>query len=277
MVRRSAYQLGPEDLVLSHFSLAREHPVEERIALAAANGFAGIGLWVGQYRQLEASGEAPGRLRDLLDEHELLLAEIEVVPGLGRDGHGGDRAAEIEDAAWRMADAFGCRYLQAIGPAGAPIAEAARAFGSLCDRAADHGLAVGLEFLPFTDIVSVTDARAIVEAADRPNGGICVDIWHHERGADDLTAIAALPSELIQCIQMNDGTKVPEDPDYYTDCLSNRVPPGEGEFDVAGFVDALRAAGSTVNWSPEVCSTSGWAQPAEHVARIAEGMRRALV
>lgn len=276
MVRRSAYQLGPEDLVLSHFSLGREHPIEDRIRLAAANGFAGIGLFVGHYRKLEAEGQAPGRLRDLLDEHELVLAEIEVVPGLGRDGAGGDTAGELEDVAWRMADEFGCRYLQCIGPSERPLAEAAAAFGGVCDRAGEHGLVVGLEFLPFTDIVSVHDARSIVEAADRPNGGICVDIWHHERGAADLAAIAALPGELVTGIQMSDGPRRPDDPDYYTDCLRNRVAPGDGEFDVAGFVAALRATGTGVSWSLEVCSATGWAAPAPHVARIADGMRAAL-
>lgn len=276
MARRSAYQLGPDDLVLSHFSLGREHPIEDRLRLAASNGFAGIGLWVGHYRQLEAAGEAPGHLAELLDEHDLVLAEIEVVPGLGRDGPGGDAAGELEETAWRMADAFGCRYLQVIGPADAPLADAAGAFGALCDRAADHGVTVGIEFLPFTDIVSVHDARAIVEEAGRPNGGICVDIWHHERGADDLDAIAALPADLIQCIQVNDGPKAPADPDYYTDCLTNRLAPGEGEFDLPGFIRALRSAGSTVNWSPEVCSSWGWAHPDEHIARIAAGMRVAL-
>jgi sugar phosphate isomerase/epimerase len=276
MGRRSAYQLGPDDLVLSHFSLARDHPIEDRIRLAATNGFAGIGLFVGQYRGLEASGDAPGRLRDLLDEHDLVLAEIEVIPGLGRDGGGGDAAGELEDIAWRMADEFGCRYLQCIGPADRSVAEAGRAFGALCDRAADHGLVVGIEFLPFTDIVSVHDARAIVEAADRRNGGVCVDIWHHERGARDLGAIRELPAELIKAIQMSDGPLVPAHPDYYTDCLANRMAPGDGEFDVAGFVDALRGAGSTVSWSLEVCSASGWADPAPHVARLADGMRAAL-
>jgi sugar phosphate isomerase/epimerase len=175
-----------------------------------------------------------------------------------------------------MADAFGCRYLQAIGPAAAGVDEAGRAFGALCDRAAEHGLVVGLEFLPFTDIVSVHDARAIVEAADRPNGGLCVDIWHHERGAADLAAVAALPGELVTGIQMSDGTRRPQDPDYLTDCLTNRVAPGDGEFDVAGFVEAIRHTGATVNWSMEVCSAVGWAHPAEHVARLADGMRRAL-
>lgn len=118
--------------MLSHLSLGWEHPIDDRTALAAANGFAGIGLWVGQYRQLEVSDDAPGRLRDLLDEHGVLLAEIEVVAGLGQDGPGGERAAE-EEVAWRMADAFGCRYLQVMGPAGAPITNAAKVFGALCD------------------------------------------------------------------------------------------------------------------------------------------------
>ena len=276
MARRNARELGPQDLVLSHFSLGREHPIADRVELAAVNGFAGIGLWVGHYRQLEAAGDAPGPLAGLLAEHDVVLAEIEVVPGLGRDGPGGANAAEVEEVAWRMADAFGCRYLQVIGPAEAPVADAARAFGALCDRAADHGLTVGLEFLPFTDVVSVHDARAIVETADRSNGGICVDVWHHERGAADLDAIAALPAELIQCIQLNDGPRRPDDPGYYTDCLTNRRAPGDGAFDLAGFVSALRAAGSSVNWSPEVCSSWGWAHPAEHVARVAAGTRAVL-
>ena len=59
--------LGPDDLVLSHFSLARDHPIVSRVELAASAGFAGIGLYVGQYRQLERDGFAPHGLRDLLD------------------------------------------------------------------------------------------------------------------------------------------------------------------------------------------------------------------
>jgi sugar phosphate isomerase/epimerase len=268
--------LGPTDLVLSHFSLARQHPIAERVALAAANGFAGIGLFVGHYRMLEEDGEAPGGVRELLDAHDLCLAEIEVIPGLGRAGSGGDRAAELEEVAFRMADEFGCRYLQAIGPADAPVADAARAFASLCDRAADHGLVVGLEFLPFTDIVDVHAARAIVELAARPNGGVCVDIWHHERGAADLDGIAALPGELITGIQMNDGSKRPADPDYYTDCLTNRVAPGDGEFAIAAFLDAVRGTGTRAPIALEVPNAAGWADPAAHVAHIAAGMRSFL-
>lgn len=265
------------EIVLSHFSLARQHPIDDRIRLAGANGFSGIGLYVGHYRQLEAEGAASGAIRELLDEHDVALREIEVISGLGADGAGGAAAAELEAVAFRMADEFGCRYLQVIGPGGPDIVAAGAAFGSLCDRAADHGLVVGLEFLPFTDIVDVHHARRIVESADRRNGGVCVDIWHHERGARDLAAIAALPGELITGIQINDGPAVAEHPDYYTDCLSNRRAPGEGEFDLAGFLDAVRATGTTAPLSFEVCSAPGWSDPEGHVARIAAGARAMLL
>jgi sugar phosphate isomerase/epimerase len=258
------------ELVLSHFSLARLHPIEDRVRLAASNGFDGIGLWAGQYEQLERDGFAPHGLQELLAQYGIGLREIEVIADLGTT----DAAKARTEIAWRMADAFGCRYLQVIGAAGEDLAAAGRAYGDLCDRAADHGLVLGIEFLPFTDIVSVTDARRIVEAADRPNGGICVDIWHHERGARDLEAIAALPGEMITGIQLNDGTLVPEDPDYYTDCLANRRPMGDGEFDIASFLDAVHGTGTTAPWSLEVPNASGWNDADHHIAAIAAGIRR---
>lgn len=265
-----------EDLVLSHFTLAPMHPVDDRVRLAATNGFDGIGLFAGQYAALEKEGFAPNGLAELLEQHGQCLAEIEVVSGLGRDGVGGDRAAALEDVVFRMADRFGSRYVQVIGPAG-DLASAIHAFGSFCDRAADHGLVVGLEFVPsMTDIETIDDARRIVEGAGRPNGGICVDSWHHQRGANDLAAIGRVPGSLVTGVQLDDGTLEPAVDDYYRDTLANRVAPGEGEFDLAGFVATLRGIGVTVPWSVEVPSVWGWAHPDEHVARCAAGARRVL-
>jgi sugar phosphate isomerase/epimerase len=275
--KRNPHELGPSDLVMSHFTLPRFHPIEERIAFAAAAGFAGIGLYINHYEQLLASGEAPNRIHELLEEHGIVLAEIEVVRGWAQTGDPYDRCRAMEEVAWAMADEFGCRYLQAIGPYEGTLDDAARAFGALCDRAADHGLVVGIEFLPFTNIYNATDAMAIVERAGRANGGLCVDIWHHERGSRDLDLIRAVPGDRVMAIQMNDGPVLPTLPDYVQDCLQYRVPPGDGEFDVAGFVSVLQDIGSQVPWSMEVCNeAAGNADPAGHARRCAEGMRRFL-
>ncbi len=265
--------LGPSDLVLSHFSLAPQHPIEDRVASAAAAGFAGIGLYIGHYRQMEADGFAPGGLRDLLGAHGICLAEIEVVRGWATGG----ADDESEAVAWRMADEFECRYLQAIGPYEGSIGDAGRAFAGLCDRAGEHGLVVGIEFLPFTNIVTAADALGIVERADRANGGVCVDIWHHARGAADLDLIRAVPAEKVLAVQMSDGPLVAEEADYYRDCLDNRRVPGAGEFDVVGFVEVLQRMGVGAPWSLEVCNAPRWGEPAsDRVADLADGMRSVL-
>ena len=275
MTPRSPHDLTNHDLVVSHFTLGRHFDIGDRVGSAAAAGCAGVGLYVGEYRRLERSGFAPEALHDLLSRHGLCLAEIEVLQGWADPSVADtDRYREIEATAWRMADAFGCRYVQAIGPYAGSVADAGRSYRGLCDRARDHGLVVGLEFLPFTNIYSAADALAIVETADRDNGGVCVDIWHHERGAADLALIEAIPAARVMGIQMSDGPLVPDDDDYFEDCLRNRVAPGDGEFDVTGFVTALRSRGVTAPWSLEVCNEAAWdTDGVDHVTRCAAGMR----
>ncbi|MET0909631.1 MAG: sugar phosphate isomerase/epimerase [Ilumatobacteraceae bacterium] len=273
--------LTADDLVLSHFSLARDHPIADRIEVAAAAGFAGIGLFVGQFRALQGAGMTIGQLDELLAASNLCLAEIEVLTGWGSTSPS-DAYGEMESAVWELVDAFDSRYVQAIGPYEGTVADAAERFGALCDRAADHGAVVGLEFLPFTNIVDAADALAIVEQAGRANGGVCVDIWHHARGANDLELIRAIPAELITGIQMSDGPATPirtdvEPYDYKDDCLRHRVPPGEGEFDATTFVGTLIDMGVALPWSLEVCNDDVWVRPGgDHVRRVADGMRTVL-
>jgi sugar phosphate isomerase/epimerase len=268
--------LRADDLVLSHFSLAREHPLDDRIASASAAGFAGIGLFAGEFIRRRADGFTIGDLRALLDDADICLAEIEVLAGWGA-AQPTDAYRDFESVVWELVDAFECRYVQAIGSYDGSIADAADRFGAVCDRAAEHGAVVGLEFLPFTNIVDARDALAIVEQADRPNGGVCVDIWHHARGANDLDLIRAIPPALIMGVQMSDGTVAPALTDYKDDCLRHRVAPGDGEFGAVEFVRTLLDLGVDVPWSLEVCNDDVWGRPAaDHVQHVADGMRRVL-
>jgi sugar phosphate isomerase/epimerase len=275
--RRSAES---ERLVLSHFSLERRHPLDDRIRAASAAGFEAIGLFAGQYRELVADGWTPARVHELLDEAGVEIAQVEVLSGWGAE-HPTDDYLDFERFVWEMVDAFGARYVQAIGPVDDDrsngFGAAAERFGALCDRAAEHGTTVGLEFLPFTNIVDASDALAVVERAGRRNGGVCIDIWHHARGANDLELIRRLPPELIAGVQMSDGPIVREIDDYKDDCLRNRVPPGRGSFEVDAFVATLLELGIDLPWDLEVCSDAAWGEPAaEHVNACATEMRAVL-
>jgi sugar phosphate isomerase/epimerase len=279
VARRAARELRWPDLVWSHFSRPRFGHFDERVAAAAAAGFAGVGLYVHEYRRLrEEEGRSIDEFGAVLDRHGVVLADAEVARGWwASDGPAWEECQRIERLAYEMADHFGVRYLQAIGPYECGLDQAVDGFAALCDRAAEHGLLVGIEWLPYTNIVDAAEAQRIVRAAARPNGGYCVDIWHHKRGADDIDMIRALEPERIFAVQMNDGSLTPEMSDYKADCLANRFPPGEGQFDCAGFVRTLLEMGVTAPISLEICSSELWQAPiGEAASRAATAMRRVL-
>ncbi len=168
--------------------------------------------------------------------------------------------------------------MQVIGDAAGPLDRAADGFAALCDRAADHGLMVGLEWVPsMTNIEDAATALRIVTDADRTNGGLCVDSWHLTRSTNDLDDLRMLPGEKIVATQWNDGTIAPQHPDYLTDCLANRVPPGQGAFALVDMVRILDAIGSRAPIGIEICSAELWAGPADHAARVGvEAMRGVL-
>ena len=270
-------ELDGDDIVLSHFTLSRHHDITQRVDAAVRAGCRAIGIYIRDFQRLEANGTS-GDLAELLDDRGLRLAEITALRSWGDPSSiGAADALDQEAAAFRIADQFGCRSLHALGSYAGSIGDAATAFGALCDRARDHGLLVGLEFIPSTNIATAADALRIVEAADRDNGGICVDSWHHQRGANDLELIRTLPGEKVFDVQMSDGPLVPTIDDYDEDTRRNRVPPGDGEMDLRGFVSAVRATGTAAPWSLEVCNEASWGTDgAAFVARCVGGLRRVL-
>ncbi len=276
---RTARSLGPADLVWDHFSRPREDDVVARIHAAAAAGFAAIGLYVGAWVAMRDDPAAIDRVDAALDDTGLVIANIETARGWANPDRATEECLRTEALAYEMADRWGCRYMQVIGDYTGTLAEAAVGFAALCDRSADHGLLVGLEWVPsMTNIENATTAAHIVVGADRPNGGFCFDSWHTTRSTNDLDEIRNLPGDKVFATQFNDGTIEPQHPDYLQDCLSNRVPPGEGEFSLVEMVRILDAIGSTAPIGLEVCSAALWAGPVDEAARVAaDGMRAVLL
>lgn len=240
-------------------------PFPERVAAAAGAGFRRIGLMLGEYLALRAAGWSDASLQQVLDEHSVAVNEVEVLFGFAApSGPAGiaERPGlvyndpELERAAFHLADVFGVPTVQVAGTfsAAPPAADAAQAFGLLCDRAAAHGLRVALEFVPYTDIPDVGTAAAIIDEAGRPNGGLCVDSWHFYRGRPDLEALGAVPADRIFLIQVNDGPLRPDDANRRRDAVHNRRVPGAGEFDLLTWLRAMGRPGLDAAVSVEVYS-----------------------
>ena len=108
-----------------------------------------------------------------------------------------------------MADEFGVRYLQAIGPYDCPLEQAVDGFGQLCDRAAEHGLLVGIEWLPYTNIATAADAQAIVRARAVRTAATASTSGTTRAAPTTCRMIAPLEPDRVFAIQMNDGTLAP--------------------------------------------------------------------
>jgi sugar phosphate isomerase/epimerase len=277
--------LGPGDLILSHFSLGRFRPFEERVRAAADAGFAAMGLYIGEYERLREQGARDADLRAVLDHHGMRVVEIEALRGWSVMSAGSatpaERAAYLrsERSAFAMSDALGpAHHVQVIGPYTGTLEDAAEAFAGLCDRAAEHGLAAAIEFLPeMSNIPDAATATRIVTLAGRANGGICLDCWHHFRGANDDGMLRAIPAERVLTVQFDDGPARRVDPDYYTDCTTYRNVPGEGDFDLAGFLRLVAEMGVRLPLSVEVMSAELQQRPAAEIARRLADATRAVI
>jgi sugar phosphate isomerase/epimerase len=279
--------MGPEDLVLCSGTLPRGTGFAERLAAASGAGFASISLWGRDYDAARAEGHSDADLRALLDDHGLTVAELDPawwwLPGAA-DVHL-PPALDTEDVfrfgeadLFAVADAVGARSMNAVDVFGGDwdLDAAAEAFAALCGRAAEHGLLVHVEWLPWSRIPDLATALRIVELADAPNGGLNVDAWHLVRAGVDVTDLAAVPGRLILGVQLDDGPLEPE-ANLIEATLHSRALPGDGEFDLAAVVAALRATGTTAPCGVEVFSDALHARPADEAAALAADSTRALL
>jgi sugar phosphate isomerase/epimerase len=245
--------LGPSSLVLCSGTVPRDISFLERIEAAAAAGYDAISLWGRDYARARRDGHSDAEMRAMLDDHGLVVAEVDPAwwwtPGADEIHipveldtlevfvHG-------EDDLLRMAEAMGARSLNAADVFGGTwsVDDAAEAFAGLCDRAAEHGLLVHLEWLAWSRIPDMDSARAVVHGADRDNGGLNVDTWHCARTGTTPDELRALPPERVFAIQLSDAPLEAED-NLIEATLHDRALPGEGALDLPGYLGALRDSG----------------------------------
>ncbi|MWA06997.1 TIM barrel protein [Actinomadura sp. LD22] len=275
--------LAGTGLIASHHTISgspvnepARHAFADRVAAAQAAGFTGIGLTVLDHDHLRESGASDRELRTIIDDHGIGVPEVEFLNGWWAEGErlAADRAAE--DRIYAFAEAFGSRHLNvgASVPAGQepPLDLLVERFAGICDRAAAHGLLVGLEYMPFFALSTVGRAWEVVRGAGRPNGGLVVDAWHHLRGPDGPEALRNVPGEKIVAIQLGDAPAESELP-LLQESISARLWPGEGVLDVVGLLRVLDELGVSAPVGVEVVSTRVQELPVDKAA--AEAARSA--
>ena len=218
---------------------------------AADIGFDGVSVWT--LHHLVATQGDRDRLVERLQARGLASPVVEALAGWA---NAADEAAVRADAAFAIGVgvALGATHTVAVclDPELADPEATARNLRLAASMAADAGMDVAVEFLPWTGIPTL---RACVELIDRvgaDNVGVLLDTWHWARqpGGPDHECLASLDGSLIPVLQVSDTGDPIEDP--YLEATTARRLPGDGGVDFDGLFATLRAIGADPLVCPEV-------------------------
>jgi sugar phosphate isomerase/epimerase len=281
----STQGFAPGDLVLCAGTLMST-PFVERLAPARDAGFRGVSLQPMDVVGFTGDGHSPADLVRLVDDHGLALAEFDAIttwddehdPPAEWGPAGAAMKAGTAENLVPLAAAVGARSISIVEYYGVDLGRdrAAAAFARTCDLAAEHGLLVTLEFLPWTGVPTLGAAIDIVQSAGRSNGAVLVDSWHLFRSGATLADLAEVPAELVGYVQIDDAPARAE-ADMAEETTHRRLVPGDGELDLVGFVRTLGELGYPGPIGVEVYSDALAAlPPADAARRCAQGTRRVL-
>jgi sugar phosphate isomerase/epimerase len=244
--------------------------VVDRVAAAAIAGFRGLGLWHADLLHiLEKRGLH--ELRTILDDGGMVHVELEFLwdwfldPGTDERRRSDQRRRALLDAA----GVLGARHVKVGNFAGrqVPVGLLTERFAELCAEAAEHGTSVAYEFMHRDATAgSLEAARSVVQGAGAANGGLALDLWHVVDLDVSTSAIRELPAGTVVAAEVSDGERSPG-PGTRRSMRDRRLP-GDGDFDIADFVAAVRAAGFQGPWGVELLSAAiGDVGPAELARR----------
>jgi sugar phosphate isomerase/epimerase len=256
----------------------RTSSLVDRAGAAEACGFEGFSLSPSDVRQAEQDGWHARDIGAWAQDRGLALIMDPVL-----NWHRYDDAWPFGDAdvgldeTLRMCRDLGCMSMSAVAMTNSsdPLAELAGGFGRLCDRAAETGQLVHLEFIPMTVVPDLRAAWQIVSTANRENGGLLLDTWHFFRGNPDFDTLESIPGNRIFAVQLNDAEAQPVGT-LWEDTRHRKLP-GDGTFDLIRVLRQLAHSGGLQCVGPEVFSPELESMTAVQAAQLAAARSREVL
>ena len=237
-----------------------QHPLERVLRAAAGAGFRGVALDWFTLRAAQRAGVDAAGIADRVRDLGLVVTDLSAM-GLGADASPDERVA-ISMA--RRCAALGislCAVVLTVPPSSGGYDRLAR----VADVFGASGVRLALEFVPYTAVRTLAEARLVCERVGYDRCGVLVDTWHLARSGGSPADLAALAPHEIACVQLADAAPEAAD-DLAEESRRARLLPGEGVVDFPGVAAALAKARYDVPLGTEVLTSRLTAQPPEAVA-----------
>lgn len=238
--------------------------IERRAEKLSDVGFEAIGLFHDdlihildeEFRDEEDRNAALKRLDTVLSENGIDTVELEFLTEWVHEP-GDYRRESEEDLRELLLDAaavLDAKHVKIGNLNGYTVdsEQLTRTFEDVADDFAETDTNVGFELFPADpNVDSLDDALEIVK---RPNnGGLFLDLWHMVKMDISWEDIGNLEEDDITAVEFNDGY-VDTEMDFMQETVNLRKIPGEGEFDIQGFIDAVERTGFDGPWGLEILS-----------------------
>ncbi|WP_328920013.1 sugar phosphate isomerase/epimerase and 4-hydroxyphenylpyruvate domain-containing protein [Streptomyces sp. NBC_00208] len=216
----------------------------EKLNAAARAGFDGVEIFE---NDLLASPLTPEQIKDRAADLGLAISlyqPMRDIEGLPADAFAQSlRRAEHKFRVMRRLGADTVLVCSNVSPQAVDDdALAADRLRQLADLASEYEIRVAYEALAWGRHVNTYDhAWRIVESADHPSLGVCLDSFHILARGSDPKGIESIPGEKIFFLQLADAPLMTMDVLQWS--RHYRCFPGQGEFDLAAFVQSTVRAG----------------------------------
>ena len=230
-------------ITISSWTLGDQCTFEERVAAAKAAGFEGIGLRAETYVDALNEGLFDEDLLAILDKYGMRVTEVEYIVQWAEE-HRSYEQKYTEQICFHMCDLFGVESINCGLMENYSVEYTAQKLRELCRRAGKY--TIGVEPMPYSGLPDVKKAWAVVQAAGCDNAKLLLDSWHYIRANQpvDLSVLEGIPAEKIVSVQINDVQAHPYAKSILRDeSMHDRMLPGTGYGDTAGFVKLMRDKG----------------------------------
>ena len=147
-----------------------------------------------------------------------------------------------EQMCFHMCDLFDVQHINCGLMENYSVEYTAQKLKELCQRAGAY--IIGVEPMPYSGIPDLDKAYKVVMASGCDNAMIILDTWHWVRANQPYDILTKEMAKKVVSIQINDAYERPyADSILRDESMHDRLAPGPGAKDTAGFIRMIREAG----------------------------------
>lgn len=228
-------------ITISSWTLGETCLFEDRVKAAKAAGYEGIGLRAETYVDALNEGLTDQDILDILTKYDIAVTEVEYIVQWAEEKRSYEQKYK-EQICFHMCRLFNVGHINCGLMENYSIEYTAQKLKELCGRAGD--LIIGVEPMPYSGLPDFDKAYAVVEASGCENAMLILDTWHWVRADQPYRKLSAQQAAKVISIQINDAYERPYASAILRDeSMHDRLAPGTGAKDTAGFVKMIKDAG----------------------------------